>query len=200
MAESTTRDTILSEARDLFMVKGFANTSIREVCERAAVTPPVIYYHFGSKEALFQAVVEETLSLDDFSSLLSEETAACADPWDKLRVFVRTYLMSFPTQMLTPGLYLGSSTKVTDASLRLLGPGIGAIYDLLREILRTGIAAGEFRDLDVDTAAACLMGSVDSFIRAQVYLGAECDPEELAARILNLFGHGLAGTEQETPT
>ena len=198
MADGTTRHTILSEARDLFMTKGFANTSIREVCERAAVTPPVIYYHFGSKEALFLAVVAETLSLDDFSSQLSEETAACADPREKLGVFVRTYLASFPTQMLNPGLYFGSSTKVSDASLRLLGPGLGAIYDLLREILRTGIAAGECRDLDVDTTAACLLGSVDSFVRAQVYLGAVYDPEELTESILNLFERALASTPAET--
>ena len=56
------RDTIINEAMKLFAEKGYAGCSIREICEAAGVTKPVLYYHFQSKENLYQE-----LMLDIFS-------------------------------------------------------------------------------------------------------------------------------------
>jgi AcrR family transcriptional regulator len=199
MEECTARDAILRAARDLFTSKGFANTTVREICREAGVTAPVLYYHFGSKEGLFEAVVEDTLTLDGFHALLREEVAACFDPWAKLRAYVGTYLTHFPTHLLNPGLHLENSTQLHEASLRQLSSGIEAIYQLAREILQEGIAAGQFREVNVDTMAACLMGTVDSFVRARVYLGAEYDLEEVAECIVDLFKRGLVATEVRSP-
>jgi len=35
-----------------FTIKGFASTTVREVCQAAGVTAPALYYYFGSKEGL----------------------------------------------------------------------------------------------------------------------------------------------------
>jgi AcrR family transcriptional regulator len=191
MEERTARDAILRAARKLFTTKGFASTTVREICREAFVTAPVLYYHFGNKEGLFEAVVEDTLTLDGFHALLREEVAACSDPWAKLRAYVSTYLTHFPTHLLNPGLHLDTSTQLHGASLRQLSSGIEAIYQLAREILQAGIAAGQFREVDVDTMAACLMGVVDSFVRARVYLGAEYDSEQVTECIVDLFTRGL---------
>jgi len=185
----------LRAARNLFTTKGFASTAVREICQEAGVTAPVLYYHFGSKEGLFDAVVEDTLTLDGFHALLREEVVACSDPWARLWAYVSTYLTHFPTHLLNPGLHLDKSTQLHEASLRQLSSGIEAIYQLAREILQAGIASGEFREVNVDTTAACLMGTVDSFVRAQVYLGAEYDLEEVAECIVDLFKHGLVATD-----
>lgn len=199
MQKETARDTILRAAKDLFTSKGFANTTVREICQQAGVTAPALYYHFGSKEGLFEAVVEDTLTLDDFHALLREEVAARSDPWDKLRAYVGTYLTHFPTQLLNPGLHLQNSTQLYGNSLRQLGSGFEAIYQLARGILQAGIAAGQFREADVDTVAACLVGTVDSFVRAQVYLGVEYDPEEVAECIVDLYKRGLRSADVSSP-
>jgi AcrR family transcriptional regulator len=195
MQKQTTRDTILQAARELFTRKGFANTTVREICQAAGVTAPVLYYHFGSKEGLFDAVVEDTLTLDSFHALLQEQVAARTDPWAKLRAYVYTYLTRFPTHLLNPGLHLETSTQLHDISLRQFSSGLEALYQLARDILLAGITAGEFRAVDVDTAAACLMGTVDSFVRAQVYLGAEYDLEQVTECILDLYRRGLTAAD-----
>jgi TetR/AcrR family transcriptional regulator len=197
MQKSTTRDIVLQEARKLFTANGFASTSIRQICAEAGVTAPVLYYHFGDKEGLFQAVVEDTLSLDGFHRLLREEVAASSDAWTKLQTYVRAYLTHYPTELLNPGLHLNNSTQLHGASLRQLGSGIEAIYQLAKEILQGGIATGKFREVNVDTMAACLVGTIDSFVRAKVYLGAEYDLEEVARCIVDLFTWGLAVTSDE---
>ena len=191
MTNSTARERILHAAHDRFTHQGFANTAVREICEDAGVTAPVLYYHFGNKEGVFQAVVEDALNLDGFCKLLREEVAACPGAWDKLRAFVHIYLTAFPLDTLNPGLHLGDSAQLNEASLHRFGLGLEATYQLAREILQAGIASGGFREVEVDTAAACLLGTVDSFVRSRAYLGLEYDLAELAASVVDLFADGL---------
>lgn len=197
MPRRTSREAILQAARDLFTSKGFASTTLREICHRAAVTPPVVYYHLGNKEGLFEAVVQETLNLDGFCDLLREAVATVSDPWAKLQAYVRAYLTHYPTHLLNPGLHLDNSTQLSGASLRQLRSGIEAIYYLTRGMLQEGIAVGEFREVDLDIMAGCLMGAIDSFVRARVYLGVEYDLQRVTDSMVDLFVHGLIATCKE---
>ena len=49
---------ILEAAIDLVAERGYAGATMSEVCRRARVRPPAIYYHYGSKDGLIAAVVE----------------------------------------------------------------------------------------------------------------------------------------------
>ncbi len=51
------RDSILRAAVELFAQRGYAGTSTREICEAAGITKPVLYYHFRSKENLYQELM-----------------------------------------------------------------------------------------------------------------------------------------------
>jgi len=44
---------------ELFAENGYAATATREICERAGVTKPVLYYHFESKDQLYRKLIEE---------------------------------------------------------------------------------------------------------------------------------------------
>ncbi|MET0985770.1 MAG: TetR/AcrR family transcriptional regulator [Steroidobacteraceae bacterium] len=52
----STQQKIIRIAAESFARNGFAETNMREVAERAQLSLPVIYHHFGSKERLYQAV------------------------------------------------------------------------------------------------------------------------------------------------
>jgi AcrR family transcriptional regulator len=51
------RETILIAALKLFARKGYAGSPIREICQAAGITKPVLYYHFRSKEHLYQELM-----------------------------------------------------------------------------------------------------------------------------------------------
>src|SRR5512145_1731052 len=51
------RTSIINAAMELFALKGYAASSIREICRAAGVTKPVLYYHFRSKEHLYQELM-----------------------------------------------------------------------------------------------------------------------------------------------
>lgn len=53
-----TRQDLLDAARDLFGAKGYDQTSLREIGERAGVDAALIARYFGNKMALYSATVE----------------------------------------------------------------------------------------------------------------------------------------------
>ena len=57
MAQSETVERILDAAEQLFAEKGFSETSLRLITSKAGVNLAAVNYHFGSKDALFQAVL-----------------------------------------------------------------------------------------------------------------------------------------------
>jgi AcrR family transcriptional regulator len=54
---ATSTERILTTALDLFAVRGYDATSVREICEAAGITKPTLYHFFGSKEGVLQALV-----------------------------------------------------------------------------------------------------------------------------------------------
>ena len=52
------RTLILSAAEQLFSEKGFEGTTVRDIAHMAGVNLAMISYYFGSKEKLFEALVE----------------------------------------------------------------------------------------------------------------------------------------------
>ena len=57
-----TRERIVAAAHALFVKKGFAAVSMREIAARSGVTKSLIHHHFGSKEALWELVKEQAIS------------------------------------------------------------------------------------------------------------------------------------------
>tara|TARA_R110002072_G_scaffold172728_5_gene327067 strand:- start:10702 stop:11394 length:693 start_codon:yes stop_codon:yes gene_type:complete len=67
MAHTETVDRILDAAEILFAEKGFSETSLRSITGKAKVNLAAVNYHFGSKNALIQAVFNRFLSpLNDY--------------------------------------------------------------------------------------------------------------------------------------
>ncbi len=55
----TTRTALLEAARQLFAERGFSKTGREDIAVLAGVTRGALYHHFGSKQEIFRAVVEQ---------------------------------------------------------------------------------------------------------------------------------------------
>lgn len=53
------RRLLLEAARELFATKRYVEVSTKEIAERAGVTEPILFRHFGTKHALFEEVAFE---------------------------------------------------------------------------------------------------------------------------------------------
>lgn len=60
---SKTKEMILVEGTVLFAKKGFAAVSMRDLADAIGIKPASLYNHFDSKEALWEAVLEQAYGL-----------------------------------------------------------------------------------------------------------------------------------------
>ncbi len=60
-ANEAKREAILAAAREVFSEKGLEGASLRSVASRAGYTPAALYFHFPSKEAIYAALLAESL-------------------------------------------------------------------------------------------------------------------------------------------
>ena len=71
------RELILDAARQVFEIEGLEGASIRAIAKQAGYTAGAIYFHFPSKEAIYGAVLDE--SLDRLNTAVSEAVSAAPD-------------------------------------------------------------------------------------------------------------------------
>ncbi len=78
------RGRILAAAREAFARLGYAGASVEHIAQRARVSKPTIYVHFGDKAALFVACVQEE-SRGTRDELLAIFQAPAGELGDQLR-------------------------------------------------------------------------------------------------------------------
>jgi TetR/AcrR family transcriptional regulator len=61
-APAPSRARILAVAREEFASRGFKAARLQDIAERAGLTHPTLLYHFGSKEGLYSAVIEDAVA------------------------------------------------------------------------------------------------------------------------------------------
>ncbi|HYD55376.1 MAG TPA: TetR/AcrR family transcriptional regulator [Burkholderiales bacterium] len=90
-----TRTRILDVAEELFMQLGFEGTSMRVLTTKAGVNLAAVNYHFGSKDALIEAVFRRRLDpmnaqrIKELDELEAQAKGKALEPDAVIRAFVR---------------------------------------------------------------------------------------------------------------
>ncbi len=66
------RQRLLEAAEELFATRGYAATTTRAISDHAGLSRGLLYYHFPSKEALFNALINERTPLGNIDDFLEE--------------------------------------------------------------------------------------------------------------------------------
>ena len=192
MTGSERRQQLIEIARSLFAERGYDGTSIEEIAQRANVSKPVVYEHFGGKEGLYAVVVDREMSalLDGITSSLTMK--------HRSRVRVERVALALLTYVeeRTDGFRI----LIRDSPAAITS---GTYSTLLNEAVSqvASILAGDFsrRGLDPDLAplyAQALVGSVS--MTAQWWLDVrEPKKEVVAAHLVNLCWNGLTHLEAD---
>ena len=65
---------LLSAAKNEFLKKGYKMSSLAEICRAAGVTTGALYKRYAGKEALFSALVEDTIrDMEEYAAGIEEE-------------------------------------------------------------------------------------------------------------------------------
>ncbi|MFT4234395.1 MAG: TetR/AcrR family transcriptional regulator [Microbacterium sp.] len=136
MREST-RAQIVRAAFDVFSEQGFTAATIADITARAGVSRGLVSYHFGSKEQLVQAVLDEWFAT--FVCIVTEVEGA---PDERLAAIIdsslRAAVDALPEQRIVLALALQPSTHEIFAqgernNAKLSDAFIEAVRDVFRE-------------------------------------------------------------------
>jgi len=181
-----TAEKILQVASRMFAEKGFSNVSVRDICRETGTTAPVIYYYFGNKKGLFDAVARKQISMEDFIGKLSRASAS-SDPRRGLESFVSTYLSSFPEHTFDIGLYMRDSATLDKRSAQIVSDDLERIRGLAAGLVERSIAKGFFRKTDATLATDCLLGMLNRVIFQHIHFAKISDRETYSRFVTDFF-------------
>ncbi|WP_052753867.1 TetR/AcrR family transcriptional regulator [Afipia massiliensis] len=152
----------LAAAEELFAVRGFEGTSLREVSAAVGITSAALIHHFGTKERLYGLVLERLAkSLDSYIMEISEP----ASIETVVRMFERFLDWSFDQQHLAQLLLrelMENRTRVSRARrmhlLSLIASYVGQI--------RSGQKSGALRQFDAELFVYYTLGAITHFSAA----------------------------------
>ncbi|EHP42453.1 regulatory protein TetR [Cupriavidus basilensis OR16] len=93
-AEASGRQRLIEAAEIEFTQKGYDGASVLSIANRAGVKQPLLNYHFGSKEGLWRAVVENAYTGALTASGQAADARDPADPLARLQAALRAFAVS----------------------------------------------------------------------------------------------------------
>ncbi len=129
-----TRDRLLVAARTLFAQRGFAGASVRAITQRARANLGAVTYHFGSKHALYTAVLKQL-----FGSLrerVAAATAPSAAAAERVRAIIHAFFAFFGEYPEAPRLILhrlAAGAPPPPAVVRQFRPVVDTIIATVRD-------------------------------------------------------------------
>lgn len=86
------RGRLLRAAAHLFLTRGYAETTVREIAREVGILSGSIFHHFDSKEAILEAVMTETSAGN--ADRMQKAAASARTPRTRLKALVRCELES----------------------------------------------------------------------------------------------------------
>src|SRR5918992_664920 len=185
------REQLIAVARSIFSQKGYAAASIEEVAQRADVSKPIVYEHFGGKEGLYAVIVDR-----EVRDLLSRITEALVAEHPRLR------LEQAATAFLTYIEEEPEGFRILIRDTPAVG-GTGTLASLIGDIAAQveSVLAQEFKSRGYDPKMApiysrALVGMVA--LVGQWWLDEGKPKREIvASHLVNLAWNGLKDLQQE---
>ena len=165
----------MAAALELFVEKGFVGTRLEDVAARAGVSKGTLYLYFDSKEALFKAVIQEGIVpiLEEGAGLVDSFEGSTAD---LLRALINEWWQRIGNTHLAgvPKLMISEAGNFPELAMYYHDAVILRGRNLMRRTLQRGIASGEFRAVDVETAIDVIFAPVLMMVIWRYSLGACC--------------------------
>lgn len=143
-------DNLLRTARRTFALRGYEATSVREIARLAGVDAALIAHHFGSKEALWLAVVDQIVALTD--PMREVAIAVRQNPTLGPRQRVEHALLDFIDRVFEhPDIGIFFSTAATEEGERLnvlVDKLVRPFHDVFLPLFVEAMDAGELRRCD----------------------------------------------------
>ncbi|MDD5224554.1 MAG: TetR/AcrR family transcriptional regulator [bacterium] len=169
------RQEILAAAENVFVRKGFFNTTMSEIALAAEFGMGTIYQYFSSKEELYTTLILE--KAEAIMDVLTLATRKSSDPVDKIKDMITEQMKIFEEskgfiRLMAAEFDSPTSPEETRSQLR---SGVQSTYQRFLEanekIFLEGIRLGVFRNFPPRKMAVALQGIINGFVNEWVRSG-----------------------------
>jgi AcrR family transcriptional regulator len=174
-----TRTALIGAARQLFGESGYGDTSTDEIVAAAGVTKGALYHHFGGKEDLFRAVVEQVQH--EVSDHAVAEFLA-PDSWQALVRGCTLWIDAHLDPAVRRIVLQDARAVLAWEDVRTIENRYGAVA--LRGALRKAVHAGVIANQPLRPLALLLLGALSE---ACLYIADADDPDAARAECLELI-------------
>src|SRR5437867_9435070 len=144
LTASARRAQLIEVGRAVFAEKGYEATSVEEIADRAKVSKPVVYEHFGGKEGLYAVVVDREVEHIVGRIVDAMSTGSARERLERAALAFLTYVKERPD---------GFAVLLRDAApSKRSGEMPALMYDLADRV--GDIFAEQFRKAGYDAKAA----------------------------------------------
>lgn len=195
--DASSVDRILAAAEALFAEQGFDAASMSAIAERASVSKANIFHHFNSKQALYQAVLDNACKE---SRARIDRLEQAEDGFvDNLAKFAAGHLQgilehSNLARLILRDLLENGAERGKELAEQTFGPNFAKLVS----IIRSGQIRGELRsDIDPAMVAVMLIAANVYFFEARNILrhfpdvDFADDPQRYSTKMLNLLLGGI---------
>jgi len=158
------KEYILTVALELFGQKGFEGTSVRDIACKANVNVAMISYYFGSKEKMFQSIVEHKAShlKEVFRELIKNEELSEIEKIDVVIEHYVSRMFNNPLfhHLLHRELSLNQRTQMHESIIDILLRNIVVV----KKIIESGIQKKVFKKVDPELTMASLIGTINQVL------------------------------------
>ncbi|MEI2298531.1 TetR family transcriptional regulator [Ensifer sp. MJa1] len=177
VVEQTRQDNItriLDAAERLFRHFGYSKTNVADIARDLGMSPANIYRFFASKTEIHQALCGRMLAA---SYQMAEDI--CRQPLsasERLRRYVHAQHQMTVELMLDDTKVHEMVIVAIESEWHVIDKHIDRIDKLLADVIREGIAAGEFPEQDADVASRCFGAATVTLCHPQMV--AQCLSKE----------------------
>lgn len=134
----------------LFSEKGYDATSIEEITAVVGVAKGTLYYHFSSKEEIFNFLVEEGMKL--LKNSIEIKTSKCDNTIDKLKAIILIQLKAIRKyhNILT---IVMSQVWGNEPRNKLCQEKVFEYINVIQNVIEEGLAKGDIKDVNSEIFA-----------------------------------------------
>ena len=183
-----TKRRIFTTAIKLFAQNGYESTGIEEITAVAGVAKGSLYYHFETKEELFDLLLEEGRKL--LYNSIEIKFKSCNNALDKLKAIIMIQIKSlikyedFVTVLVNNTLGENSRTKKCQKAL-------DEYMEKIQEVIQEGIDEGIFYDGDTEGIAYGIFGVNFSSLLYRLKKNRNVTAEEIYKSYIEIVIRGL---------
>jgi AcrR family transcriptional regulator len=163
------REQIIDTAMQLFAERGFEGTSIRDIAEKASVNVAMVNYYFGTKEKLFEKIVEYKSSATRglLDEIMHNKNLAHIE---KIEAIIDSYIEKLFThrmfhRLVQQELILNQRENLQSAIVNNFIPNAM----IIKSIIESGIKQGDFKKVDPELTIATLNGTINQVLLSKKF-------------------------------